>query len=61
MDKEKGKIITVGHIIDGKPENWQFDCQMKIVAVEVTAAGQLFYAGYSISELERISKDFWGN
>ena len=57
---KKGKILAVGYIINGIPANWQFDCLGKIPAVTITADKQIFYAGYSISELEEISKEFWG-
>ena len=58
---EKGKIISVGYVINGVPENWQFDCLEEVPAVTISADNQIFYAGYSIAELEQISKEFWGN
>ena len=57
--REKGKIIAIGHIINGEPENWQFNCEGKIAAIEITADSQILYAGYSISELEQISNKYW--
>jgi hypothetical protein len=60
MVQVKGKILTVGHIINGKPENWKIDCEGMVAAINITANGQILYAGYSILELEKISKDFWG-
>ena len=59
MDQEKGKIIAVGHVINGIPENWQFDCEERVPALTITADGQMLYAGYSLPELEEISRDFW--
>lgn len=60
MERVKGKIITVGYVINGQPENWAFDCEGKGAAVEITGDNQVFYAGYSVPELEKISKEYWG-
>ena len=59
MKRVKAKIIAVGHVINGQPENWSFDCEGKGAAIEITSAGQMLYAGYSIAELEKISKKYW--
>ncbi len=56
MSKARGKIITVGNIINGEPEGWLFDCKRKVPALEFKADGNVLYAGYSISELEKIMR-----
>lgn len=55
----KSRILAVGHIINGVPENWQFDCMGLIPAITIYADGEILYAGYSIPQLELISKDFF--
>ena len=57
---EKAKILAVGYVIKGNPENWSFDCCEVVPAVTILADGQILCAGYSIPELEQISKEFYG-
>ena len=58
--RQKAKIIAVGYIINGKLENWKFDCIGLVPALEVTADQQVLIAGYTMAELEQISEDYWG-
>ena len=60
-DRPKGKILSVGYIINGIPECWQFDGLGICAALEIAADGELFYVGYSVLELEKISNEFWGS
>jgi hypothetical protein len=54
----------VGHIIDGVPKGWTFDCLGKLAAWTIIRGrdndDKKLYAGYSIPELEQISQEFWG-
>lgn len=51
----KAKIITVGIIVDGKPEGFMFDCQNNpgIAGLHITDSGVLF-CGWSVEELREV-------
>ncbi len=61
MNQPKGKILSIGYVINSLPENWQFDCMGEVPAIIINASGSILYAGYSIQELKKISNGFWGN
>ena len=59
MERQKGTITHFGFIVDGKPKNWGFDCMGAVPVLGITADGEMLYAGYSVLELEQLSRDFW--
>ena len=56
LKSKKGKILKVGTVDDGTPNNWGFDSD-GVPALQInTDTGDILYSGYSVEELQFIAR-----